>query len=129
MTIRALVRLVNDDSGQDLVDTRLLSGPHRRGGTLLFPVLAARWEVAYSAGNRRCRTHGSRARRRRRCVLNAYVVMHIAALFVASFACVFDLRTRRIPNWLTFGSAALASRVPVRRRRCEWCRTRISGMG
>ena len=34
--------------------------------------------------------------------------MHIAALLVASVACVFDLRTRRIPNWLTFGSAALA---------------------
>jgi prepilin peptidase CpaA len=34
--------------------------------------------------------------------------MHIAALLVASVGCVFDLRTRRIPNWLTFGSAALA---------------------
>ena len=34
--------------------------------------------------------------------------MHIAALVVASVACAFDLRTRRIPNWLTFGSALLA---------------------
>jgi len=33
-------------------------------------------------------------------------IMHAAALSVASFACVFDLRTRRIPNWLTFGAAA-----------------------
>ena len=32
--------------------------------------------------------------------------IHIAALFVAVVACVFDLRTRRIPNWLTFGAAA-----------------------
>jgi prepilin peptidase CpaA len=34
-------------------------------------------------------------------------VIHIAALSVASFACAFDLRTRRIPNWLTFGAAAV----------------------
>ena len=34
--------------------------------------------------------------------------MHIAALLVALIACAFDLRTRRIPNWLTFGSAAFA---------------------
>jgi prepilin peptidase CpaA len=32
-----------------------------------------------------------------------------AAVFVsAAVACVTDLRARRIPNWLTFGSAALA---------------------
>jgi len=35
-------------------------------------------------------------------------VIHVAALLVASFACAFDLRTRRIPNWLTFGAAAVA---------------------
>jgi prepilin peptidase CpaA len=35
-------------------------------------------------------------------------VIHVAALSVASFACVFDLRTRRIPNWLTFGATAVA---------------------
>jgi prepilin peptidase CpaA len=29
-------------------------------------------------------------------------------LSVASFACAFDLRTRRVPNWLTFGAAAVA---------------------
>jgi prepilin peptidase CpaA len=33
---------------------------------------------------------------------------HIAALAVASFACAFDLRTRRIPNALTLGAAAFA---------------------
>jgi len=33
-------------------------------------------------------------------------VIHVAALSVASVACAFDLRTRRIPNWLTFGAAA-----------------------
>ena len=33
-------------------------------------------------------------------------IMHAVALSVASFACIFDLRTRRIPNWLTFGAAA-----------------------
>jgi prepilin peptidase CpaA len=35
-------------------------------------------------------------------------VIHVAVLSVASFACAFDLRTRRIPNWLTFGAAAAA---------------------
>lgn len=33
---------------------------------------------------------------------------HIAALVVAAVACGIDLRTRRIPNALTFGAAALA---------------------
>ena len=33
---------------------------------------------------------------------------HIAALLVAGVACVSDLRTRRIPNVLTFGAAAAA---------------------
>lgn len=35
-------------------------------------------------------------------------VIYIAAFSVASLACVVDLRTRRVPNWLTFGSAAAA---------------------
>jgi prepilin peptidase CpaA len=35
----------------------------------------------------------------------------IAALGVALLACVFDLRTRRIPNVLTFGSALVALSV------------------
>lgn len=35
-------------------------------------------------------------------------VISVAALSVAAFACVCDLRTRRIPNWLTFGAAAVA---------------------
>lgn len=32
--------------------------------------------------------------------------VHSAVLFVGLVACVSDLRTRRIPNWLTFGAAA-----------------------
>ena len=35
-------------------------------------------------------------------------IAHVVALSVASVACVFDVRTRRIPNWLTLGSAAAA---------------------
>jgi prepilin peptidase CpaA len=35
-------------------------------------------------------------------------VVSVIALSVASVACVFDLRTRRIPNWLTFGATAVA---------------------
>jgi len=34
--------------------------------------------------------------------------IYIAALSIASLACAVDLRTRRVPNWLTFGSAAAA---------------------
>src|SRR5947207_746215 len=33
---------------------------------------------------------------------------HSAALFLGGLACVFDVRSRRIPNLLTFGGAALA---------------------
>jgi prepilin peptidase CpaA len=32
--------------------------------------------------------------------------VHLVALSIAAVACGFDLRTRRIPNWLTFGAAA-----------------------
>ena len=34
--------------------------------------------------------------------------IYIAAVAVAAIACFTDLRTRRIPNWLTFGAAAAA---------------------
>jgi prepilin peptidase CpaA len=32
--------------------------------------------------------------------------VQFVALVIASVACAFDLRTRRIPNWLTWGAAA-----------------------
>jgi prepilin peptidase CpaA len=32
----------------------------------------------------------------------------VVVLSIATLACAFDLRTRRIPNWLTFGGAAVA---------------------
>jgi prepilin peptidase CpaA len=32
--------------------------------------------------------------------------IRFAALSIAALGCVFDLRTRRIPNWLTVGAAA-----------------------
>jgi prepilin peptidase CpaA len=35
-------------------------------------------------------------------------VIHVAALLVSVLACAIDLRTRRIPNWLTFGATAVA---------------------
>jgi prepilin peptidase CpaA len=35
-------------------------------------------------------------------------VVQVTALSIASLACAFDLRTRRIPNWLTFGAAGAA---------------------
>ena len=48
MTIRALVRLVNDDSGQDLVEYALLSGIIGVAGVLLFPVIAGKMGTAYT---------------------------------------------------------------------------------
>ena len=38
---------------------------------------------------------------------------HLVALLVAGVACLWDLRTRRIPNLLTFGAAAAALIVGV----------------
>ena len=32
-------------------------------------------------------------------------ITHIAALVIAALACTSDVRSRRIPNWLTFGAA------------------------
>ena len=46
---------------------------------------------------------------------------HLAAVIVATVACATDLRSRRIPNALTFSAAALgmatsAGRAALRRR-------------
>jgi prepilin peptidase CpaA len=35
-------------------------------------------------------------------------IPHVVVLILGGVACVFDLRTRRIPNMLTFGGSALA---------------------
>jgi prepilin peptidase CpaA len=37
--------------------------------------------------------------------MTALPVVSVVVLSIALFACGFDLRTRRIPNWLTLGSA------------------------
>ena len=34
--------------------------------------------------------------------------IYVAAITIAAIACATDLRNRRIPNWLTFGAAAVA---------------------
>jgi prepilin peptidase CpaA len=34
--------------------------------------------------------------------------LYLAAIMITAIACVTDLRDRRIPNWLTFGAAAVA---------------------
>src|SRR6188474_3847311 len=61
---------------------------------------------------RRPRTPGSLVRRsRHRAPRRTGINMtsaHIVCLANASLACVFDLRTRRIPNALTFGAALAA---------------------
>jgi len=38
---------------------------------------------------------------------------HIVSLTIASIACVTDLRTRRIPNVLTFGASRCATALTV----------------
>ncbi|HEY9870129.1 MAG TPA: prepilin peptidase [Candidatus Obscuribacterales bacterium] len=38
----------------------------------------------------------------------SFTALQVAALIVVAIAAVHDLKTSRIPNWLTFGSAALA---------------------
>jgi hypothetical protein len=48
MTIRALVRLVNDDSGQDLVEYALLTGMLGAGALLFFVLLSSFLGFQYS---------------------------------------------------------------------------------
>ena len=46
---RALVRLVFDDAGQDLVEYALLSGIIGVAGVLMFPVIASGMRDAYDS--------------------------------------------------------------------------------
>ena len=48
MTIRALVRLVNEDSGQDLVEYALLTGAVGASALLFFALLSAILGFQYS---------------------------------------------------------------------------------
>jgi hypothetical protein len=48
MTIKAIIRLALDDSGQDLIEYALLSGVIGTAGVLLFPVIAAKMAAAYT---------------------------------------------------------------------------------
>jgi Flp pilus assembly pilin Flp len=47
--IRAILHLVVDDSGQDLVEYALLSGIITLAGVLLFPVVVGKMGAAYSS--------------------------------------------------------------------------------
>jgi len=49
MTIRAIVRLVIDDRGQDLVEYALLSGIVGVAGILVFPVIVDKMGTAYAS--------------------------------------------------------------------------------
>jgi Flp pilus assembly pilin Flp len=49
--IRAIIHLVVDDSGQDLVEYALLSGIITLAGVLLFPVVAGEMRAAYTTWN------------------------------------------------------------------------------
>jgi Flp pilus assembly pilin Flp len=51
MIIRALIHLVVDDSGQDLVEYALLSGVIGVAGILLFPVIVGKMGAAYTTWN------------------------------------------------------------------------------
>jgi Flp pilus assembly pilin Flp len=48
MIVRAIVRLVVDDRGQDLVEYALLSGIVGVAGILVFPVIAGKMGTAYT---------------------------------------------------------------------------------
>ncbi len=54
-------------------------------------------------------------------------VIHIAVLLIAGIACVSDLRTRRIPNVLTFGAAAAALLFHLATRGVDGGAASISG--
>jgi Flp pilus assembly pilin Flp len=49
MIIRVIVRLVRDDSGQDLVEYALLSGIVGVAGILVFPTIAGKMSAAYTS--------------------------------------------------------------------------------
>jgi Flp pilus assembly pilin Flp len=48
MNIRAIVHLVVDDDGQDLIEYALLSGVIGVAGVVLYPVIAGRMGDAYT---------------------------------------------------------------------------------
>jgi Flp pilus assembly pilin Flp len=49
MIIRAVVRIVIDDRGQDLVEYALLSGIIGMAGILVFPSIAVKMSAAYTS--------------------------------------------------------------------------------
>jgi hypothetical protein len=49
MIIRAIIQLVSDDGGQDLVEYALLSGIIGVAGVLLFPVIAGEMAATYES--------------------------------------------------------------------------------
>ncbi len=52
---------------------------------------------------------------------------HLAVLLIAGVGCAWDLRTRRIPNALTFGAAAAAVVVAIVTRGADGAASSISG--
>jgi len=54
-------------------------------------------------------------------------IAHVAVLSVAALACACDLRTRRIPNALTFGAAAVALVFHVTTRGASGVATGVGG--
>lgn len=54
-------------------------------------------------------------------------VLHFAAVAVASVACVFDLRTQRVPNWLTFGAATVAIVAQIASKGASGLATGVGG--
>ncbi len=56
-------------------------------------------------------------------------INHVMALLLGGLACVFDLRTRRIPNALTFGGAAVALLYAVASRGFDGLLASLEGWG
>jgi prepilin peptidase CpaA len=56
-------------------------------------------------------------------------ISHVMALFFGGLACVCDLRTRRIPNVLTFGGAAVALGYALASHGFDGLLTSLEGWG
>ena len=107
---QVVARVMADDGGQDLIEYALLTAIIGISGLLILSTLSTTMGTAYGSWN----TAGQNAWEP--CPPQSAAVLvdaqgismnsaHIVGLTIASLACVTDLRTRRIPNVLTFGAA------------------------
>ena len=107
--VAAIRRLIVDEDGQDVVEYHASDRRYRTGRLRSVRVdIRQHQQRGYrQLGHRRERLMGT-ARTRSNHEHSDEAIIHWAALTVAVIACITDLRTRRIPNVLTFGAAIAA---------------------